>query len=76
MYSGLRYLPTLYRRSLYNLVCALGVLPLIYHVQTDVFPRLVLHSDDPSMQSELSDWEFVTIVTLTAAVNAIPYRTE
>jgi hypothetical protein len=75
MYSGLRFLPTLYRRSLYNLVCALGVLPLIYQVQTAIFPRLVLRSkfDGLSIRSENSDWEFITIVTLTGAVNIILY---
>ena len=73
-YNSFRFLPTLYRRSLYNLVCGLGVIPLTYHLHVDVLPRLVLRSRVPIvLQSETPEWEFITVITLTFVANIIPY---
>ena len=72
--NSLRYLKTLYRRSLYNTTCALGVFPLIYHFHVDILPRLFLKSQLPSiLESEIPQWQFNTVILLTVLVNAIPY---
>ena len=45
----------------------------MYHFHVDVLPRLILQSQAQLMpQSEIGDWEFVTIITLTSIANTIP----
>ena len=69
MYNSFRLLPTLYRRSLYNLVCGLVVIPLVYHFHQSVLPRLLLQSP---VKAQPENWEFVTVIILTSVANIIP----
>lgn len=70
----IRFLPTSYRRAFYNTVCALGIPPLLFLFHTEIIPRLLVQPQAPFDAESQSEWQFITVVTLTALANAIPYQ--